>query len=343
MNKKSTNKTSGTVIQFPKLKERLIEKGLDAVKGKHFKEAITLLKQAQQMVENHDDLELGILICLFELGELEDAKKQCKKMLQQDIGDYFNVLQIYLTILIQYGQYEEVKATIEAVIEENQVPPHLIENFHSLLELSNKMITTNHPTNSLANEENEKLERLNMKLLEQDDVKEQLMQIQSLKNYNIQQFLPELTAFLGAESKHPMLKSMVLQLLMERGVEDVITIKKFGKTLQVIPAKLANIANHPFTAQVLAQLSDKLSQDNPTLYEVTKELWLRFLFVLFPILPQEEDQMVWAAALHLYGYKLHGFDIDEKVIEGMYDINLFQLHAAIDKIHEIEEISFLQI
>lgn len=44
-----------------------------------------------------------------------------------------------MTILIQLKQYEEVKSTIEAVLEENQLPAESAEQFYRLLEFSRKM------------------------------------------------------------------------------------------------------------------------------------------------------------------------------------------------------------
>src|SRR5690606_8883706 len=113
---------------FPKLKERLMEKGLEALTNKKFSEALTFLTQAQEFERGNHEIELGIVICLFEMGELEQAKENCLVMLKEDVGDYFHVLQIYVTILIQLGQYDEVKTTIEAVLDEDAVPPEYYDN-----------------------------------------------------------------------------------------------------------------------------------------------------------------------------------------------------------------------
>ena len=99
-------KNRTNVIPFPNLKDRLLEKGMDALKGKNFQEALIMFSDAKKLDQDQAEIHLGIALCLMELGELEDAKKVCKKMLLEDIGHYFTVLQVYLTILIQLRQYE---------------------------------------------------------------------------------------------------------------------------------------------------------------------------------------------------------------------------------------------
>lgn len=68
-------------------------------------------------------------ICFLEIGELEEARGICEKMLKEGQGHYFTVLQVYMTILIQLRQYDKVKETIEAVLEENKLPPKALNSF----------------------------------------------------------------------------------------------------------------------------------------------------------------------------------------------------------------------
>ncbi|MCG0041127.1 tetratricopeptide repeat protein, partial [Escherichia coli] len=81
-----------------------------------------LFSEAMTSDDTESDLHLGMAICFLELGELEEAASVCEKMLKEGYGHYFTVLQVYMTILIQLKKYEEVKSTIEAVLEENQLP-----------------------------------------------------------------------------------------------------------------------------------------------------------------------------------------------------------------------------
>jgi len=334
-------KKQANVIQFPKLKERLINKGLDALNSKKFKEALDLLLQAQDLTEQHDEIDLGIVICLLELGRLNEAKDRCKLMLHQDIGDYFNVLQIYLSILIQLGEYQEVIRTIEAVLEEDQIPPTYFENFSKLLELSRKMTESpeieapNYAEGNAVDLE----ETLKQTLIENDYHHEQAALLQQLKDQNIHKYVPVFAHFLQVPSKHPIIKTMVLQLLMMNKVSDSITMEKFGEIRLVVPSNLHDLSEDDYAREVLALLEDRLGQENPTLFEVAKELWLRYMYILFPFTPTEDQPSIWAAALHLYSCELQGIDIENDEIENNYKISIFQLKYAMDKIQMVEEVS----
>ena len=337
---KEKDENQATVIQFPKLRERLIEKGLSTLKEKNFKQALSLLLQAEELNEDHDEIELGIVICLLELGQLDEAKSRCKAMLQQDIGDYFNVLQVYLTILIQLGEYDDVRNTIEMVLEENQIPAQYLESFYNLLELSKKMIDTQVEEPEHFHEEIDLEVQLHNVLIENSNSSEQIGLIQSLKERNIHKYIEIFKLFLQDETKHPIVKSLILQLLMENKVSEDVTVTKLGKSITRAPDQLEDLGDSNYSKSVLNLLDDKLGNENPTLYEVTKDLWLRYLFVLYPFTPTESPE-IWAAGLHLYGYELHGIEIGNTELENTYNINLFQLKGIIDQIQQIEEISLL--
>ncbi|MFC4320984.1 tetratricopeptide repeat protein [Litchfieldia salsa] len=346
-NQNNEENHKATVIQFPKLKERLIEKGLEALKSKNYKDALSLLYQAKELAGEHDEIDLGIVLCLLELGDLEEAKDRCKLMLHHDIGDYFNVLQVYLTILIQLRQYQEVKETIEAVLEEDQVPSKYAESFYQLLELSKKMIISGDELYELDVEDEESVveytltERIQDVLLDRGDRNEQAVFVHGIKEYSLHKDLELLNEFLGNPSKDPMIKTLLLQLMMEQNIHNTMVVEKFGQTVEVVPAKMGDILTDDYSMRVLRTLEDQLGNENPTLYEVTKEIWMRVLFILFPFIPEEENSSIWSAALHLYGYELHGIEIENSELEELYGVTIFELKQAIDKIQKLEEISYL--
>ena len=142
---------------------------------------------------------------------------------------------------------------------------------------------------------------------------------------------------------HPMVKSMILHLMIENEIEKEVTVYKFGESITVIPAKLEDISDLPFTKKVLTKLDDILGNENPTLYEAVKELWIRHLYVLYPLLPQRTDANLWAAALHIVGYEMHGITIDQNEVQEMYNQSFPTLQEVCKKIYQIEEISYMQI
>ena len=329
------------VVQFPNLKERYLDKGMAFLKEKKYHAALDMFAEAKKLNEDKAEIHLGMAICLMELGELSEAKDICKKMLQEDIGHYFTVLQVYLTILIQLREYQEVQSTIEAVLEENHLPAESAEHFYKLLEFSRKM-----NQNEVEFMEDEDDEDSNETLYIEDvlhDPQKQMAYVQSLRDRNINKHMNTLRLLLEGEEVHPTIKSMILHVMIEHELEKEVTVKKFGETISVVPAELKDPADDPFAKKVLNYLDDTLGNENPTLFEAVKELWIRHLYVLYPFLPQPNDVKLWAAALHAVGYSLHGISIDDEEIEQIYDKPTTSLQAACEKIYKIEEISYFQI
>ena len=339
MKKKKQNNNS-KIIPFPNLEDRLLNEGMEALKDKRYKDALQFFNQFTTYNQNYPEVQVGIVVCLLELGLYEDAKEKCERLLQEDIGDYFNVMQIYITILIQLSEYDKVVTILEALFEEEKIPAeHAGELFH-LLEFSRK--SSDHlygPSNQYESSAN--LQALGH-ILENGNISEQLQAIQNLKHETtISEITEVLKNVLADRRTHPVIQSMVLQLMIEKDIHDSVVVQKFDWTMKVNLDEVIEIFEHPFTIQVLNKLEDTLIHENPTLYDAVKEIWERFLFVLFPFQPEPLEVMVWAGALHKFGYQLFGIDISDEEIEGIYHIKIEKIDQACQQIMEVEKRSMV--
>lgn len=73
------DKKNSKIIPFPNVKERLVHKGMAALKEKNYHEALRLFSEAKRYDDEESDIYLGMAICLLEIGELEEAKGICEK------------------------------------------------------------------------------------------------------------------------------------------------------------------------------------------------------------------------------------------------------------------------
>ncbi|MFZ3588365.1 tetratricopeptide repeat protein [Bacillus sp. DJP31] len=329
------SKYEGKVVPFPNLQQRLLDKGMEALQQKKFEEALELLQQTLKLDDQLHEVQLGIVICMLELDFLDEAKERCQAMLQQDIGDYYEVLQIFITILIQLQQYDEVEMTIEAVLQEGKIPPHTVENFYRLLDFSRKMTTSDHTEKPLMEVE---------RLLEDISISEQWSIVQALRNerLGISFAYDTVDKFLQNESKHPMIKTAILHMFIEKEIQRSVEIEKFGQHMNCKTEELHATETHFFTLAVLQQLDDTLGNENPSLFEVVKEMWHRHLYVMYPFIPSPEEASTWAAGLHKIGYDFHGIDVEPEEIADLYNIASTDLVYCCGRIREIEEISWIE-
>src|SRR5699024_5626992 len=128
------------IITFPGLEKRLLQLGLECLEQHQFAEATDYLRQAREISPNNPEIEMTYLLALYENGDYRLAKKQCETLLTLGIGDYFEVTDLYLMILIQLKEHRQVKETIEMLIEENEIPIEKYDHYQHLLQFSKKVI-----------------------------------------------------------------------------------------------------------------------------------------------------------------------------------------------------------
>ncbi|XXM70954.1 tetratricopeptide repeat protein [Lysinibacillus sphaericus] len=288
------NEEKGKVLQFPGLKERLLEKGVQALENGEIQESADLLSQAYEMDPQNPDINTALVLALYENKQYDDAKVICKEMLLEGIGEYFEVVDMYLMILIQLHQHQDVVDTIHALFDEKEVPFEKEEHFRKLLHFSEKVLEGKEPVNRMGEPEIPETSILKDKSLE-----EQTLIAAQLVHQNIRPYLEELLACLKDGNSHPFLQSMILNVLREHGYDKEIIMSKLDTEVKVIPSELQDVFETETFKSVAEELEELLSQRNPTLYQHALELVKRHCFLLYPLEMQGDPgsiAMVYASA-----------------------------------------------
>lgn len=317
MKKKSDEKLDENIVYFPKLKERLVDKGMQALQARDYHVAINFFEQLVEVDPDHSQGNIGMVLCLIELKDLEEAKERCETILKRDIGDYFDTVQIYISILIQLGEYTESKEIIEALFQEEKVPAHLREHFEQILQFSEKMVLNIEKDDNRVNRY--ELKEIVAKL-ESENREEQLAAIQEIDQVNDVSILPYLEKYLLNPTADPINKTILLTIVKEKSLARKLDIHKFGKQFQLDIDALTDPFNHPFNIKVLNLVSNRLEQENPTLFELNKQLWWNYILSIYPNLPDPLDERLWSHALLMAGFDLNG--MDDEILSRIEEIDL---------------------
>ncbi len=108
---------------FPQLSERYIDQGFLALKEREFEEALRCFEILRQYNAETEQTELASVICLLELKRIEESKKQCEKLLETGTVLFGDILETYVTILVQTNDYEGVIQTVEEVLADERTAP----------------------------------------------------------------------------------------------------------------------------------------------------------------------------------------------------------------------------
>ncbi|QTC43704.1 tetratricopeptide repeat protein [Bacillus sp. V3] len=289
------NEEKGKVLQFPGLKERLLEKGVQALENGEIQESADLLTQAYEMDPENPDINTALVLALYENKQYDEAKVICKEMLLEGIGEYFEVVDMYLMILIQLHQHQDVVDTIHALFDEKEVPFEKEEHFKKLLHFSEKVLDGKEPVSRM----DEESEIPETSILKDKSLEEQTLTAAQLVHQNIRPYLQELLSCLREGNTHPFLQSMILNVLREHGYDKEISLIKLNTEVKVTPSELQDVFETETFKNVAEELEELLSQRNPTLYQHALELVKRHCFLLYPLEMQEEPgniAMVYASA-----------------------------------------------
>jgi tetratricopeptide (TPR) repeat protein len=341
MKKRERAKRKDNIIFLPGLEKRLTDKGLESLQNKRYQEAITLLEEARVHDPENSDILIGLVLAYFEAGAYIKAKELANEMLLKGIGEYFHMVDLYLTILIQLHEYQEIVSTIEALFEEKEIPPDRHDHFITILQFSKRM--ADNSQQEPMEEEKEETHLKELKLTSLKNLNEQMLVISSLAEKNIRPYMDEIKEYLNSESGHPFLKTMLLTLLKEQEYDKKIVVEKFNEDLSIVPTELPDIQTQPRMKEIENILEAKLENSDPVLFENMKGMVERIFFISYPFELQPEAARAWAAAFHLLVLDYLGGEPDVDDISDEYEISTKKIEQALAKIRELEEISYPNI
>jgi tetratricopeptide (TPR) repeat protein len=341
MKKREQAKRKDNVIYFPGLEQRLTDKGLESLEKKKFKEAIALLEEARELDPNNDNTLIGLVLAYFEAGSFKNAKVLAKEMLHKGIGDYFQLVDLYLTVLIQLHEYHEIVSTVEALLEEKEIPPEKHDHFLTILQFSRRMAENRQPAEEDVLTEDTNTKELH--LLKIKDLNEQLLLISSLAEKNIRPYITEMADYLKDETGHPFLKTMLITLLKEQEVDKEFVVRKFSKEETFRLGSLPEVRVQPKMNQVKELLEAQLLSNNPVLFEQTIGMVERIFFISYPFDLEPKSPAAWAAAFHLLAENYLGMDGEIEEVSDDYQVSSDEIILARAKIEEIDKISYPNI
>lgn len=334
----------GNVIRFPDLDIRLLQKGQEYLQRENYHEAITLFLEAVKLNSSNSDGYIGLILAYYGAGFHEEAAELAKEMLREGIGNYFDIMDLYIKLLFQARQYSEIVTLIEGLLEERTIPSEKLEHYYSMLDISRQLMEQDDHADQDYFEEMEK----DLQLHEYTNPQEQLVLAAKLAKSNIQPYLSEIESYLGsnrgmngstAVMEDPFLKTLLLNVLKEHQVEQSIEVHKFGKAMSVIPKDLWDVNDIPELKEITTLIAGRIEHDDPILYESIKMLIHRQFFLIYPFPLGAPDITVWAAAYHALGDEYFGNRDNKNEIWQKYHVKEADFHKADAFIRMIEEIS----
>lgn len=271
------------VIVFPGMVETLIKDGLAFAEENNFSKAVACFDEVKKY-EELDDMILNVyILTLLETGRSLEAKEICESLLEKKSPLFEEVVELYLTILLDLKEYTKVDNVLNSVVTNPRYTKKQQQNFMQLKELSTR----------LASQQEELIDSGELTTIDIDKEKfeldyftslsfveqEQLLQDSFYKNFS--DAIPELIAIAESKSVSATVQTLALLLLGTAGVSEEVTIEKFGFKQAVNPIQLPSPAAVDRLDSVKKWIQE-FSQKDPSKQALTIELVHRHAYTLFP-------------------------------------------------------------
>lgn len=341
MDGKKKQKQEGNVVPFPNLGSRLVEKGMEHIEKREFKRAAELYSQAREIDPENPDVNVGLIVSFVEIGLYTEARDLCKEMLHKGIGDYFQIVSIYLMVLLQLNEHEEMVTTIEALLDDNQVPHDKIDQFKKMLAFSTRVLEENENMSvEIEEEKRTEAEFIDDEWFTGKTDEEIFRNISRLSETNIRAFMPSVQKFLFDEAAHPFLKTLLLHILQEQEYDKNVRVTKLSQEMDIIPTEILPMKDTEFFKTVTSLVATQLEQENPSLLTMATSLIERQQFIMYPIAPEKSSFPIWACAYHAVAesYQTGEDTVIERAVQ--YGVGPDSVQEMILQIHTIEEFSY---
>lgn len=331
MDKRIHNKDKN-IILYPGLVKRLIEKGMDALKAKDGEAAYQFFLHAEEHEPEHPQVLFGKMLSLVELGRLEEAVGYTNDLLREGIGDYYDNLQVHISLLVQLGKYQEVVDILDAVLSENRFPAQYAESFYQLLHFSRQMVGDQEWPGQIEPETIPLQEDI-IHMLESTSVELQSTALTLLKDSSHPEAITLLIQYVEGENRDYALQSLALQALHDKDCSQEIHIKKGSYEGVVRPSEIDNERHESFGRRIEEALEARLEQEDPLLFEMAKHLSWSHMLSIYPFLPEPADEEFWSSVFYFCAAERMGID---NPIET--ETNLVQKNHIYEKCNEVKEI-----
>lgn len=266
------------VIPFPGMLRTLETEIFYAIDQENFEIALEKLNVLHaHQVQDHA-IQIATLICYMKLQKFEQAEQFCEQLLlDRKDRHYYEYVEYYIMILFERNKYTTLMATIEKEKEFGTVPAEYVARFDQLYSIC--MEVNEQQASDVAQE-----------FIQAVKDKEHRKQWYALHQWEQFHVLPRanMLSLLKEVDMHPIVKTKMLCMLKEKDWNQPVQLTKFQRSSFYNPSETPKMDEHPIYLGTLEHI-DALENENPTLYEMTKELFHQYCYVRYPYFFNEED------------------------------------------------------
>lgn len=284
------------IVLFPKWKQTLERESLQAMKNQKYEDALRKFDQLIEHAVDHQEIMIGKIICLMELGFYDQAEMLAKSLIEREDNGYYHYMHIYLTILFQTNQYIELIDLVNEVLKANDIPEVIKEQFLQLNAISQEM------NDDIQQKNSQKWTKAFRRAIIEHDYIKQWNLIEKMRNNRLQPNR-EMIDSLMDEEVHPIVKTAIILWCKEKDIDQCITVEKNKQLITINPTKVHKPEEGPIQKEIKLKFK-YLEQEDPISHKMMTDLLKHYVYVRYPIqLETSQVELITEAIKNILHYE----------------------------------------
>lgn len=264
------------VFIFPGTIERLANEGVSYLENHQYEKAVQSFDAALELDPEAEHYFFMFAVALYETKDYKRSKKYAFLTMERGTADYLSASELYLTNLIQLGEYKEAELRAEWMINSKSLPQDRLNKFTYLRDLNGRLALRYGDDESVT-----LTPPFSMESFAEKDLLAQQQALASLEGETLLRSVPLLKEIAESTEFPPSILSFALTLLKEVQYDEQIIVQKFGRTIKCIPSELILSDESERNELILIYVTERLEK-NPSKRQFVEEAVKKFIITAFP-------------------------------------------------------------
>lgn len=294
-----------------------------------YEDALRLLKDSNDEVHMYQKI-----LCLYSLKRLNEARIECEILKEYAEKNYYDVIAIYVTILIEMNSIEEAKHVLEEELSMPYIPGKyeniFNETYDELLKKGHENARNINFFDTISDED------LAGQLLVSNEKEITLLLLEQLEQRNIRRFIPALKEFLLDENKERIFKTIILESLYDQNVNMEFELKDKGELIKVNPVNCTPVMELECAGKVFEIIDKEIGNKDISFSEYCEEVLMGYLGNIYPNSIEDSHISLVASAIIIYVASLMNSATDyESLLIEKYKLNEKDVEKTLAKLENM--------
>ncbi len=274
------------------------------------------------------------IICLYSLKRYSEARIECEILKEYAEKNYYDVIAIYVSILLEMDSLEEAKHILEEELSMPYVPSKYEKIFNETYdELLKKGRENSKSINIFDTIDDEELANLLLTCADKDTM---FLLLEQLEQRNIRHLLPTLEKYLKDENKERVFKTIIIESLAAQNVNQEFIVVSKNEIFTVNPCNCTPVMEMRSIKEIIQLIENELGNKDVSFIQYCSEVLMAYIGNIYPNDIKKENYPLIAASIIIYVESLIGNNVNysENLIN-KYNISEIQIDEMLGVLEKI--------